>query len=283
MSIYGQAGALDWSRNEDELKKKITALLIGGPMFACFDNVKGRVQNSAVEACLTTGLYLDRLLGKSEMVRIPSQAIWIITGNNLEFGTEMIKRAVKGELNVHMENPELRTGFKHVDLKLWVEANRGKLLGSVYAILGRWVSLGMPKAEKMAPMGGFEAYRTAMGGVMEMLEIDGLGNEGRDSVSDVEHTQELNFLEAWFENSVELQSGRDYAQASDLVDLAMSQDIWVGSNSNMEFRSVMVGKKLTHISRKHYNMYHVSKSGPHRDGTHYVIKEREKDNESRPF
>ena len=58
---------------------------------------------------------------------IPAKAIWIATGNNLQFQADTARRTLRIRLESREENPEERTGFKHPDLLPWVRRERGRL------------------------------------------------------------------------------------------------------------------------------------------------------------
>lgn len=269
MLVYSQVGTLDWSNNEDELKKKVTAMLLTGPMFICFDNVKSKIQNSAIEGCLTSGQFIDRVLGRSEMVRIPSKAIWIATGNNLEFGTEMMRRSVCSELNAHIPSPELRTGFKHPDIKLWVQENRERLLGAVYSLIRAWIKGGMPKSKIV--LGGFERYALYMGGLLQYLGYLGFMDSPDDSITDIEHDQEIRFLSAWAERKIEVQQGNDYAQASDLLQIAVDCDFNFGPRRDDSSKAQYLGYRLKKMSKKFFDGFTVTRVPNTKYGTRYFI------------
>ena len=94
------------------------------------DNLRHKLDSSAVAGALTAPFWEDRILGVSEMVRLPIRCAWIATGNNSEFSNEMARRIVRIRLDAHVERPWQREGFRHPDLMIWVRANRGRLVAA---------------------------------------------------------------------------------------------------------------------------------------------------------
>jgi hypothetical protein len=76
------------SRDENEMRKSITSVLMAGSPMILLDNVH-RLDSSNLCAVLTTTRWRDRLLGRSKIVEVPNLSIWIATGNNVTLSDEM--------------------------------------------------------------------------------------------------------------------------------------------------------------------------------------------------
>ncbi|MHC4179226.1 MAG: DUF7146 domain-containing protein, partial [Planctomycetota bacterium] len=74
--------AMTEGRNEDEWRKRLTAVLRNGPPAIVIDNVQRRLMSSALAAAITSTKWEDRLLGQSETLRLPIRSTWITTSNN---------------------------------------------------------------------------------------------------------------------------------------------------------------------------------------------------------
>lgn len=70
------------------------------------DNVVGTIDSPTLAAAITTGEWTDRLLGKSEMVSVPVEGLWLIAGNNVSFTHELMRRLVPIRLDPAVERPE---------------------------------------------------------------------------------------------------------------------------------------------------------------------------------
>jgi hypothetical protein len=268
MLIYGHQGVTDWSSNEDELKKKVTSMLIGGPMFVCFDNVKSVLANSAIEGCLTSGRFQDRILGRTEMVNIPSHAVWVATGNALKFGTEMIMRSICCEMNSHLPDPEKRSGFRHPNIKIWVEQNREVLLGAVYSLIAAWFRAGAPKFEG-DKMGGFESYTDNIGGLIQFLGYDGFMSGPMDSIEDTEEAKWTWLMESWWNSTV----NRESIAASDLLLLFEEEECPFNMKGlfNDVQKAQRIGYYLKTLSTKNFAEYAVKRESGRANKHFYSI------------
>ncbi len=76
------------SRDEEEMRKRLTATLLSAPELVLLDNLHGRLDSAALAAILTTPTWEDRLLGRSHTVRLSVRSAFIATGNNVTMSTE---------------------------------------------------------------------------------------------------------------------------------------------------------------------------------------------------
>ena len=119
------ASVMTEGRDDEEWRKRLTAKLRQIPSLVLIDNLRHPLDSSAVAAALTAPHWEDRILGASEMTRLPIRCVWIATGNNPEFSNEMARRIVRIRLDAHVDQPWRRESFRHPDLMSWVSANRG--------------------------------------------------------------------------------------------------------------------------------------------------------------
>jgi hypothetical protein len=122
------------SRDEDEMRKRLTAVLIPSPAMILLDNLHGRLDSAALAAILTTPIWEDRLLGHTQTVKLPVRSVFVVTGNNATMSNEIAGRAVLIRLDPKIEDPSTRTGFRHPNLEAWASANRGRLLGAALVL-----------------------------------------------------------------------------------------------------------------------------------------------------
>lgn len=162
-------------RDETEMGKALLAILLAGHRAVILDNANSSVVRSdAFEALLTSGAYQGRLLGQSKEVRAPNLTTWVLTGNNVQFGGAMARRAVLIRLDPKVEEAWERHGFRHDPLLPWVEEHLATLTGAVLSLVGAWLSAGRPKAAQAhAVMGSFESWQDVMGGILHVAGIEG--------------------------------------------------------------------------------------------------------------
>lgn len=141
-------------RNEDELKKTIFATLLRGSTAMPIDNVMGIVNSGTLAALLTSDSYTDRLLGSSETISMPNRLLTILTGNNLHFQEDMVRRVVIARMDPRTERPWERT-FEF-DPVLHVKEHRVAIVaGFLTLIRGR---LTMAEAHYKPAIGSFEQW-----------------------------------------------------------------------------------------------------------------------------
>jgi hypothetical protein len=143
--------------SEDEARKRITAIALGGDLLVLIDNISGALGSAALDAALTSVVWKDRILGLSEMVEIPLRVVWLATGNNVVLLADTARRVVHIRLNSPLENPEERQDLRHPDLRKWVKAQRPRLVADALTILRGYCAAGRPD-QRLRPWGSFEGW-----------------------------------------------------------------------------------------------------------------------------
>ena len=88
---------------EDEIRKRILAMLAEGDTGVIWDNITGAFNSESLAGFLTSGHYGDRVLGKSETRSFPNRVLLLITGNNLEIEKDMVRRVIACRINANTE------------------------------------------------------------------------------------------------------------------------------------------------------------------------------------
>ncbi len=148
-------------RDDEEARKRITAIAIAGDPLILIDNIAGALGSPSLDAALTATTWKDRILGRSELVELPLRPCWYCTGNNIAFRADTARRVCHIRLESPEENPEERRDFKHPDLKVYVIRNRDGLLGAALTILRGWFAFGKPDMN-LKPWGSFEGWSTVI-------------------------------------------------------------------------------------------------------------------------
>lgn len=233
-------GVMTESADDEEWRKRITAKLRQAPVAVLIDNLKRPLDSSAFAAALTAPYWEDRILGASEMVRFPIRCIWIATGNNPEFSNEMARRLVRIRLDARVDQPWRRENFRHPDLRLWVRANRAKLVAACLTLCQAWIAKGKPSGR--TSIGSYENWACVIGGILEIASIPGfLSNiDEMMDASDGEGAMWRSFVRAWWDRygSAEVGTG-------DLYEVAMTCEpaLPLGSGGDRSQR-IRLGKAL---------------------------------------
>jgi hypothetical protein len=146
-----------YTGDEDELRKRITALALAGDRLVLFDNLEGRFGNATLDAALTATSWEDRILGVNRIARAPLFVTWYATGNNVAVGADTARRVCHVRLESPEERPEERGGFQYPDLLAHVAANRPRLLGAALTILRAYDLAGRPQ-QGLRPWGSFDGW-----------------------------------------------------------------------------------------------------------------------------
>lgn len=190
--------------DEDEMRKKITAILSNGPQMIVFDNAsqKNAIDSAQLAAALTTTMWSDRILGISRTASLPNFASWFVTGNNPSLSTEIARRYIPIRLDPNSDRPWARKpeDFRHPDLLGWIRDQRARLVWATLTLAQAWIAAGCPKPTTN-PLGSFESWSTVIGGILEYVGIDGFLAD-RDRLyahADSESNHWREFVAAWWE------------------------------------------------------------------------------------
>jgi putative DNA primase/helicase len=185
--------------NEDEWRKRITAKLLDAGSIVLIDNLRNRLDSGALSAALTSLMWQDRILGKSLIVNLPVRVVWIATGNNPTFSNELSRRIVRIRLDSGVDQPWLRNGFRHANLREWVSSHRPQLIWAALTLIQAWIAAGKPEGKLV--MGSYEEWSKVMGGILEVNGVDGfLGNlQDLYRQSDAEGQAWKAFVDEWWQ------------------------------------------------------------------------------------
>jgi hypothetical protein len=159
-------------RDDDETRKRITALAVAGEPEILIDNLPaGGFGSPSLDAALTATSWSDRILGQTAMVSgVPLYATWYATGNNVILVGDTARRVVHIRLESAEENPEQRSGFHHPDLLAWVRDERPRLTAAAITILAAYCAAGRPDM-RLTPWGSFEAWSALVRQVVVWIDL----------------------------------------------------------------------------------------------------------------
>jgi hypothetical protein len=188
-------------QNADEWRKKITSVLLKGMPLVLLDNVpdNSTIDAPPLAAMLTTHIWSDRILGKTESVQLPARSVWVATGNNLRVAGDMPRRCYTIRMDANTEKPWTRTKFKHPDIEEYAVTNRGRLLAAAFTLIRAWYAAGKPKANVPA-FGSFQEWADTIGSVLAHAGIKGfLANlDDVRAIQDEDTLQWQAFFAAWW-------------------------------------------------------------------------------------
>jgi hypothetical protein len=206
------------TRNEEEMRKRITSSLCAGLPVVLLDNVKRPLQSGALAAALTARQWSDRILGRNQIVELPIRCVWLATGNNLQLDNEIARRTVWVRLDARVDRPWQRTSFRHPDLPAWLRRHRHELVWAILVLVQHWIAVGRPAWDGVA-LGSYEAWSSVVGGILQAAGIGGF-LENREELyarTDAETEEWRLFVGAWWEAYAEapVKAGELYALCRD--------------------------------------------------------------------
>lgn len=241
-------------RDEDEWRKRLTALLRSGALVALFDNLRGKLDSAAVSSAITAVIWEDRKLGSSDTLRLPVRCAWVATGNNPALSSEISRRVVRIRLDAKVDRPWQRptSEFRHPDLRAWAAENRHDLVWAALTLIHGWLAAGQPAPEELPALGMFEAWSRVIGGILFHAGVEGfLTNldEFYDS-SDSEGSDVRAFLSAWWQKYLDAPIG-----VGSLYEIASSADslLPLGDKGDRSQR-IRLGKLLGQLRDRRYQL-----------------------------
>lgn len=247
-------GSTTLTRNEEESRKKLTAILATGPLVVTIDNIEGGLWSSQFASAITATRWEDRLLGKTQMVTFPNRALWLVSGNNPKLSMEIARRCIRIRINPREEMPWLRTGFTHDPIREWVVANRVELVRAILILIQSWIAAGSPFSDQI--LGSFESWSRHLGGMLEHLGMGGFLGDTEEfyAAADPETEEWRAFILLWWEKH----KGEPVAPAR-LMELAIENALipfaYVGSSDRAQLAKF--GKSLLRIRDRKFGDYEV--------------------------
>jgi hypothetical protein len=141
---------------EQELRKAIFAMLLEGRRVIVFDNVIGEVDSQSLAAVYTGSTYSDRILTKSKTGTVPTNALILMSGNNITLKGELPRRVLKCRIDPKTETPHQRSfSFDPAGM---VRDHRQQIVAAGLTIINGFLTLGKGIALGKGRTASFEVW-----------------------------------------------------------------------------------------------------------------------------
>jgi hypothetical protein len=252
-------GAIAQAKDDDEWRKRITSMLRDGHSAILLDNLNRPLDSGALAMALTIPDWTDRVLGKTETVRIPVRCTWVATANNPTMSTEIARRFIRIRMDPRVDRPWEREGFKHQELLAWVDDHRAELVWASLVLVQAWIAAGRPKFSGR-PLGSYEQWSRVIGGILEHAEIPGfLGNLSEFyEQADLEGAVWRDLVGAWWEKHHENEVG-----VADLFLIALGTEGLDLAGKTERAQKIAFGKALGKQRDRVIGEYRVVNVGTH--------------------
>lgn len=163
--LGGDVPTMQPGRSEEEIEKRISALILKGATVVHFDNIPAEemLDSAALASLVTTRLWMGRVLGRTFVPALGNTIIPILSGNNLTASGELTKRMVPIKLQPTTSSPEQRTDFQHTNIREYAASRRRDVLEHLLGFVEKWKREGRVGAKRV--MGGFEEFVQIVGGI----------------------------------------------------------------------------------------------------------------------
>jgi hypothetical protein len=146
--VHGGVFRSEMPHDDAEMEKTISSILTctTAPVIQ-FDNVSGTLRSSRLAGLLTSATYSGRVLGSTNNTDMVNDRLWTVTGNNLNFGGDLVRRTLWVTIDPGCPDPQLRTGFR-LNIPQYVTENRGVILHALLTLIAAWNAAGKPAEER---------------------------------------------------------------------------------------------------------------------------------------
>jgi hypothetical protein len=171
--IHGGVFRSEVPTDEAEIRKQISTILDTTTGAVCqWDNATGLLKSSVLAGLLTSDSWGDRRLGGMQEVRAVNDRLWVITGNNLMLGGDLVRRTMWVTIDPKVPDPHLRTDFAIHGLESWAKIRRGELLHALLTMARAWLAAGAPLAE-LERSDSYAGWTAGLGGLLAYVGIEG--------------------------------------------------------------------------------------------------------------
>ena len=189
------------STRPEETDKRLNTALQKRPSSIVIDNISSELKSDVLASGMTNRTIGGRLLGGNTQVQLLTRGLqFYLTGNNGSLERDLINRSINVRLDSGLENPEERSGFRHVLPHAALEW-RSHYMSAVASLVQRWIDAGGPMS-KGRMLDTYGTWMRATGGILEVAGVEGF-NENRPDFkrrADTGGETETRFLEAWLES-----------------------------------------------------------------------------------
>lgn len=186
-------------REAENATNALYSIGASGQRVTIFDNISGIFGSDVLDAALTKPVVSTRKFHAQETAQSELQTVFFVTGNNVRFRGDLVRRTIPITLLPMEQSPETRTNFKHRNLQAWTREHHPRLLVDALTILRAYLLGGKPS--QGVTYGSFEGWSDL---IRSSLLWAGAADPcaGRSAVESEADTglQDLSaLLDAWYE------------------------------------------------------------------------------------
>ena len=249
--------AMSEGRDSDEWRKRITAKLMTGSQFVLIDNINRKLDSGELAAAITATTWEDRMLGATRMIQLPVECCWMGTGNAVKTSREIARRIVKIKIDAKRDDPWMRSGFKHANIREWADRNRGQLVWACLVLGQAWLNEGSPLGKQT--LGMFESWAKILGGIFDVAGIGGFLSNLMEIYAEADEETGMwrEFIAAWWNKF-----GERAITVAELHGMAIENDLLLPVLGDKGERSqkIRLGKVLGKLNGRYFGELKVTET-----------------------
>ncbi len=196
MATGTPAPAMKYPDSDEEAVKTLLAVLAEGDPCVLIDNIERPLQGDALCSMLTSETYRGRVLGRTQMMDVPTTTLFMATGNQLVISGDLRTRALLCRLDPRVERPEQREF--HTDLRQWMTAHRPELVAAGLTVMRAFITSGVRVEDVVKPWGRFEHWSAMVRAPLVWLGLpDPCESLKSLEDEDPERNEYLRLIHAW--------------------------------------------------------------------------------------
>lgn len=182
-------------KSPEEDEKRLSSVLMAGDPVLVIDNCDRPLGGDTLCSMLTQEFIAARILGRSEVIRMPTNALIMATGNNLEVVGDLGRRTLVIRIDTGAERPDqIEHSF---DPRVEAANERSDLVVAALTILRAYIAAGRPRP--LTPMGSFEEWNLVREALVWLDEKDPIVTRERVIADDPRKGELADLFATWGE------------------------------------------------------------------------------------
>ena len=144
------------SRGEAEVNKAVFTKLLEGSGVIIFDNVLGEVDSPSLATVTTTETYNDRIMKEHRSGTVPTNALFLLSGNNIKLKGDLPRRFLKCRIDPKIEKPHQRIFAFHP--VTWVQTHRQQMVSSALTLIKGYFAAAITSRLGSGRAGSFDVW-----------------------------------------------------------------------------------------------------------------------------
>lgn len=162
------AKLLPWpDKGPEEAIKSLPTSLERAEAVVAWDNARGNIASTTLEALFTSRAVTLRYLGTSRVGDFIIKQLWLMTSNNVETNRDGARRAVR----IRLVKTDWSRENQIKDFETYCTNNRGEILSAILHLINHWIQQG---AEIKKDLPSLDSYETWAGVVGSILHANGV-------------------------------------------------------------------------------------------------------------